>query len=380
MPNEGRRLAFLNYYLSRRTVDLDGVTTQQLARQTAGLNLKNLEDILLESVAAGSVTVGRVKAAKDRIIASSYSEIAEMLEPLDGGLDALGGMDDLKRFMTNRIVTPINDGRLQHVTKGLLLVGPPGTGKTYAVRALAGSVGYNVVSLKAENIQSSLVGASERALKRFFAFSIALAPTIIFIDEIDQGNMGKRATNDNNPVAGNLFNQVLQFMSDETLRGRVIVIAASNRPDMLDPALMRPGRMDAIVPVMLPEYGDRKLIAVSAAKGFGATITPDALDALAQNTDRYSAADIASIMRDATWSGKALLMVNDVIDAVDDHQSNTADKADWYESLAIAACNKKSLLPARFRALANDRVALTAQIKATAPSNEEYGLRGPREV
>src|SRR5207248_5393078 len=125
-------------------------------------------------------------------------------------------------------------GKAVNAPIGLLRVGPPGTGKTFFVRALSKEIGFNAVLLNLANILGGIVGESERNLKKFFTFARALAPVLIFIDELDQTDISRRGTGSGNPVAANLFNSMLQFMNDETLRGRVIVVFASNRPDLID--------------------------------------------------------------------------------------------------------------------------------------------------
>jgi ATP-dependent 26S proteasome regulatory subunit len=351
LPDEPARRAFIDYYTTSRGVALaDGLSPEALGRLTAGLNLRHIEDILLAGAERGGVTAALVKQRKDEVIRTEFSEVAEMLDPLPGGLGALGGLAHVKAWVEAEVIAPMTQGRIQDVPKGILLVGPPGTGKTYLARALAGAVNMNCVSLQAAKIQSSLVGASERALARFFRFARSLAPTIVFVDEIDQSDLGSRGNASGNPVAKNLFGALLQFLGDESIRGRVIVLFASNRPDLLDEALLRFGRMDAIVPVLLPEAADRAAIAQVHLAARGATADAVALAALADGTDRYSAADVAAVVTKAVKLARAAgrrdaVSADDIRAALRVMRPRTPQIADRFTRLAIEACNDLSLLP-----------------------------------
>jgi transitional endoplasmic reticulum ATPase len=262
-PDREARREFLDWYLAVRErrqkpiALLERLTSAEVANLTAGLNLRNLEDILLTAYGQGGLTRALLKLTKDRIISAEYSAVAEMIDPLPGGFRDIGGVEVFKSYCERRIMTPLRKGKLENVPRGMMLVGPPGTGKTYGLRALAGEISFTAVALNIAKIMGGIVGESERNLATFLGFCRALAPCIIFIDEFDQTEFSQRGDQSGNPVAKNMFGALLQFMSDETLRGKVIVIFASNRPDKIDPAMKRSGRIDAIVPMLLPERDDR---------------------------------------------------------------------------------------------------------------------------
>ncbi|MGH2480957.1 MAG: AAA family ATPase, partial [Ktedonobacteraceae bacterium] len=214
-PDYTARAAYLNWYLTRleqrgRAINLVELDREELARVTAGLSLRNLEDVLLLGAKEGGVTRLSVKSYKDQIIASENTETAEMLEPLEGGFSEVGGMEKLKAWFAAEIIQPVRLGALGDVPKGVLLAGPPGTGKTYIVKALAREVGFNAVALNLENILGSLLGESERKLKEFFSFCRSLAPVLVFLDELDQSDVSRRGTNSGNPAAANLFSAMLR--------------------------------------------------------------------------------------------------------------------------------------------------------------------------
>ena len=387
LPDFDARRAYVTWYLNMREerskpitlVDLD---QEELARATAGLSLRHIEDILLMATRAGGVTRLLVKARKDDIITQEFSEVAEMIDPLPGGFSDLGGMDRLITWCEEEIITPIREGRSADVPKGVLLAGPPGTGKTYLVRGLARSIGFNAVALNLENILDSLVGQSEKKLRRFFQFARALAPVLIFVDEIDQSDISKRGNNSGNPVASNLFSAMLRFMSDETLRGKVIVFFASNRPDLIDSALKRFGRIDAIIPVLLPDEEARFSIVIKQAQTQETAITEEAARAIAQTAIKYSAGDLAAVVNKAKKlakkRGTTEISLEDAVRAMKALTPETPRIADWYTLKAIQACNDTDLLPPEAASLAEDPQTLKEKLREAEPP-ESVAAQGPRE-
>lgn len=379
LPSREERLTYLSWYLQlrqerQRPIPLnEGMTVGELANLTAGLTLRHLEDILLLGAKAGGVDRLLVKARKDAIIKGEFSDIAEMIEPLPGGFNSVGGMERLISWMRAELIVPIREGMLLDAPKGVLLVGPPGTGKTYLVRAVSAEIGFNCVALRAENVLSSFVGQSEKQLKQFFAFARALAPVLIFMDELDQSDMSRRGNGSGNPVASNLFNQMLQFMSDETLRGKVLVVFASNRPDLIDPALLRFGRMDAIVPVLLPEEEMRHDMIRVQADTQSVTIAEDALGWLASKTEKYSAADLAAVVTKARKlaARRSLRQIEqqDAEAAWRFIRPATPAIANRYTLLAVQACNDAELLPPAYASMLEDREALQARVRAASEAD-----------
>ncbi|PWU23894.1 hypothetical protein C5B42_01370 [Candidatus Cerribacteria bacterium 'Amazon FNV 2010 28 9'] len=371
LPIREERERYITRYLAKRDerkkkIPLLDLTVPELANLTAGLNLRHVEDILLLAYRSGGVSRALVKGRKDAIITSEYSEIAEMIEPLPGGFTALGGMDHLVNWARTELIDPLRQGSLD-VPKGVLLVGPPGTGKTYFLRALAFEVGFNAVMLRSENILSKWLGESEAKLKKFFEFVRALTPCLVFFDELDQSEMSQRGNASGNPVASNLFNQMLQVMSDETLRGKMIAFFASNRPDLIDSALLRFGRMDAIIPVLLPDEPARAGIARVQAIGQGMTMAEEAVTRLAARTIDYSAADIAAVVAKAKKLARRAthkqIEEEDVDAALGFIRPSTPQIARRYTLLAIEACNDGEMLPPQYAAELADRQRLKAKIR-----------------
>ena len=242
---------------------------------------------------------------------------------------------------------------------------------TYFARALAREIGFNAVSLNLENILGSLVGESERKLQQFFNFARALAPVLVFLDELDQSDVSRRGNSSGNPVAANLFSAMLRFMGDETLRGKVIFLFASNRPDLIDPAMMRSGRIDAIIPVRLPGEAARYGIVLAQARTQQIAIDEDAARAIAAFTKKYSAADLMAIVKKArkltTGREPRRITLDEATRALKSLKPSSPQLADWYTMLAVRACSDTDLLDEDEAALKDDPRALQSKIKELQP-------------
>jgi transitional endoplasmic reticulum ATPase len=369
LPTREDRLAYLRWRAATNEEPLPFVdlTEDHMASLTAGLNLRHLEDLCLLSAQSGGMTRALLKRWKDEVIAAEFGGIAEMLDPLEGGFAAVGGMDTLVQLAREEIIAPIAAGRLRDVPKGICLVGPPGTGKTWYCRALAAELGFNAVSLRASKILGSRVGDSERNLAAFFEFVQALAPTMVFFDEIDQSDMAQRGNDSGNPVAKNLFSNLLQFLSDESLRGKVIVFLASNRPDLLDSALLRSGRMDLIVPVLLPDAAARRQILAVQIRTLGLAVPDSVIAELVEAATNYSAADLAAVLRKAAQLARrraeATITAETASDALRFIRVATPLTAEYYTKLAIRACNDAEFLPPDYRAAFADPQSLDARLQ-----------------
>ena len=184
--------------------------------------------------------------------------------------------------------------------KGVLMVGPPGTGKTLMARAVAGEAGVPFLAITGSSFVELFVGVGASRVRDLFADARKLAPSIIFIDEIDaiggrRGAWGSFATNDEREQT---LNQMLAEMDGFDPDTGVVVIAATNRPETLDPALLRPGRFDRTVEIPLPNMAERAAIVAVHAKG--KQLAPDVdFAVIARGTPGFSGADLANLVNEA---------------------------------------------------------------------------------
>ena len=217
-------------------------------------------------------------------------------------LDDVGDMEPVKQALTETVLWPLSYpdtfARLGvQPARGVLLYGPPGCGKTFLVRAIAGSGQANVLSVKGAELLSKWVGESERAVRELFRRAREAAPALVFLDEVD-ALAPLRGQSTDSGVADRVVAALLSELDGiEGLRD-VVVIGATNRPDLIDPALLRPGRMGRLVYVPPPDAEARAAILRAASKN---TPLGEGIDlaAVAADTDGYSAADLAELVREA---------------------------------------------------------------------------------
>jgi len=365
LPDTTAREQFIKAYLDSWGIQME-MSAPELARAAAGLSLVHIEAIFLTADSVGSLSWELVRQAKADIIRGEYAGLLSIMEPTYG-FEAVGGMEQLKTWARNEIMRPVREGRINDVPGGVLFVGPPGTGKSHFVRALAREVGFNAVALNLENIMSKWQGQSERDMARALGVVKSLSPVLLFMDELDQSEGASRGQNSGSPSGKNIFNQLLQFLADPANRGKVIFFGASNRPDLIDPALMRFGRIDAIVPIMLPSAAERSAVALASANSQGCPIAPTAQDIIAIGSDRYSCADVTAIVTKARKlmgrRGGDCIEPADAQAALACIRPATLKQATYFEGLALDACNDIELLPEGYRG----RIANRAEA-GTTPS------------
>jgi transitional endoplasmic reticulum ATPase len=213
-------------------------------------------------------------------------------------LSDVGNYEATKKELTDSIIFPIEQrgvSRAYNVkpVRGVLLFGPPGTGKTMIMKALANEIHVGFYLIKASNLVSSMPGETERRLANVFKIARKNQPCVLFIDEIDSiGRSRQRSNPDESRRA--MLTQILMEMDGFRRSDRIIVVGATNAPQILDSALMRPGRFDRIIYMPLPDYNGRKEIFKKylAKLPVSGTIK---LDEIAKATERYSGADIRNV-------------------------------------------------------------------------------------
>ncbi len=251
------------------------------------------------------VTKNDFETALSGISPSALREV--LVEKPNVQWDDIGGLQKAKRALWESVEGPLRhpdvfEEMKIRTPKGILLYGPPGTGKTLLAKAVATTSEANFISIKGPEIFNKYVGESERAVREIFKKARQVAPCVIFFDEID-ALLSVRGKQDETGVTQRIVNQFLAEVDGLQTLQNVLVIGATNRPDMVDPAMLRPGRFDILLHVEAPDLDARKeILAVHTVKrGIPGSDKLD-LDKLAAKTENFSGADIEGLVRTAVMN------------------------------------------------------------------------------
>jgi transitional endoplasmic reticulum ATPase len=281
-----------------------GADLEALCREAAMVCLRKLLDRI--DLSQKRITYGQL--ASLRVTMSEFLQGFQAVEPSairevfvevpNVQWDDVGGLEPIKQQLREAITWPLKYESLfaqarVRPARGVLLAGPPGVGKTMIAKAAATESQVNFISVKGPELLSKFVGESERAIREIFSKARQAAPCLMFFDEIDGLCSTRQSGSQDSGVAGRVLSQFLAEMDGiEELNG-VFVLAATNRPDMVDPALRRYGRFEQTIEVGLPDKASRKAILHVHLKNRPLAEKPD-LDDLAERTEGFSGADIAS--------------------------------------------------------------------------------------
>ncbi len=217
--------------------------------------------------------------------------------------DDIGGLDDVKQQLREAVEWPLKHPEVFEKMgirppRGILLYGPPGCGKTLLAKAVATESGANFIAIKGPEILSKWVGESEKAIREIFRRARQVAPAVIFFDEIDAIAPARGFRYDSSGVTDRIVNQLLAEMDGIQTLKNVVVIGATNRADIIDPALLRPGRFDRIIYVPPPDKKARlEILKVHTRK---VPLDKDVdLERIAELTEGYSGADLEALVREA---------------------------------------------------------------------------------
>lgn len=217
--------------------------------------------------------------------------------------DDVGGLEEVKKLLKEAVEWPLKNPESYRdigveAPKGVLLYGPPGTGKTLLAKAIAHESDANFITAKGSDLLSKWYGESEKRIAEVFMRARQVAPSIVFLDELDSLAPIRGISAGEPQVTARILNQLLSEMDGlEELRG-VVVIGATNRPDIIDPALIRPGRFDELILVPVPDEGARKEIFKVHTQKMALAEDVD-IEKLVSLTDRYTGADIAAVCKKA---------------------------------------------------------------------------------
>lgn len=337
-----------------RNVPSEDLRLSEIADRTPGFVIADLQALIREAAlraAARASATGAAPVLRQQDLLGALSVIRPLsrsaTEEVAVGsvtFDDVGDMAETKQALTEAVLWPLQHpdtfARLGvQPPRGVLLYGPPGCGKTFVVRALASTGRLSVHAVKGAELMDKWVGSSEKAVRELFQRARASAPSLVFLDEIDALAPRRGQSVDSGVTDRVVASLLTELDGIEPLRD-VVVLGATNRPDLIDPALLRPGRLERLVFVEPPDAAARREILATAGKSIPlATEGPDAvdLDALAAELDGYSAADCVALLREA-----ALTAMRRSIDAAD---VTAADVARARETV------RPSLDPAQVQAL-----------------------------
>ncbi|MDD1670050.1 MAG: AAA family ATPase, partial [Methanomicrobiales archaeon] len=217
----------------------------------------------------------------------------------------VGGLEEVKQDLREAVEWPLKFGEVYSALKtkppkGILLFGPPGTGKTLLAKAVANESECNFISVKGPELLSKWVGESEKGVREVFRKARQAAPSIIFFDEVDALVPRRGMYMGSSHVTESVVSQILTELDGLEELKNVVVLGATNRPDMIDPALLRPGRLDRIIYVPPPDAESRRKIFDVYLAGAREILSPEiSLDDLVNRTDGYVGADIEALVREA---------------------------------------------------------------------------------
>ncbi|PIV70480.1 MAG: ATPase [Euryarchaeota archaeon CG01_land_8_20_14_3_00_38_12] len=294
-------------YLADVTHGFVGADLAALAREAAMKTLRRyLPDIDLEKpmpteiLEKMEVTMEDFKNALKGIEPSALREV--FLETPNVKWDDVGGLENVKQKLKEAVEWPLkNSEAFKRMgikpPKGILLFGAPGTGKTLLAKAVATESEANFISVKGPELISKWVGESEKALREIFKKAKQASPSIVFLDELDAIAPIRGWGAGDSRVTERMVNQLLTSMDGMEALENVVVIGATNRPDILDRALLRAGRFDRLVQIPVPDKDARLKILEVHTKDM--PLKDVSLEELAEKTDGYVGADIESLCREA---------------------------------------------------------------------------------
>ncbi|MHA1764013.1 MAG: CDC48 family AAA ATPase [Promethearchaeota archaeon] len=313
-----------------------------LRRYLPKINLESemIDPELLEEI---EVTKEDFDAALKEVMPSGIREV--FVEVPNVKWDQIGGLDDLKQRLIEAVEWPLSNPQIFsrmgiRPPKGILLYGPPGCGKTLLARAVATESKANFISIKGPELLSKWVGESEKAIREIFRKAKMAAPCIIFFDEFDSIAPSRGRYTSDSGVTEKVLSQFLTELDGLEINKDIVVIAATNRPDILDPALIRPGRIDRILLVHPPDKEGRlEILKIFTEKMPLASNLK--VEDLLDMTEGFSGADIESWCREAAMNALRENMRARVVNL--DHfiearkvisKSITPEIIKWYEDFS----------------------------------------------
>ena len=337
--------------LSAMTHGYTGADLSALGRETAMKALRRyLPQINLEEERIPPAVLEKMEVTMDDFL-GAYKEVTPTamrevyIEVSTVHWDDIGGLDEVKQHLKEAVEWPIkNPGMFTRLgiraPKGILLYGPPGCGKTLLARAVATESEANFITIKGPEVFSKWLGESEKAIREVFRKARMAAPSVVFLDEIDSLTPRRDMGMSDNGAFERVISQLLTEMDGITTLQDVVIIAATNRPNMVDPAVMRPGRFDRLIYVPEPDEKSRLQVLKLYTKVMPISAEVD-LNQLTTLTKYYSGADIESLCREAAMHAlrhdaeAKIVTMKDFLDALKEMgPSISPDMEKWYKSFS----------------------------------------------
>lgn len=354
VPTYDERLAFVDA-LGDAGIEM-AIERDEYARLTAGLTRLLIEDIALRSKRLGQPVSRDLCIERSRkLISQEYGGMVEFIDP-DHGLADVGGLSHVKRTM-NEVVAQLADGD-PNTPLQVLFSGPPGTGKTFVADATARDAGAIAFRFDPSACLGGIVGESEGKFGKVLRMFESLGRCVIFVDEIDQAFA--RGT-EGDPVGPHIFKMWLEFTCRKEHRGRILIISATNRPDQIDAAQKRDGRIDLKVPFLPPSDTDRvEILDRLAIRFLGGPVD---VASIALTTDGWTPAELETLARKAakvvkqeraTRENALPFAMTRIVSTTKDVRHQTL--------LALAEINDLDVLPDDYQDAARDRDRLQADL------------------
>ncbi|MBS0481707.1 MAG: CDC48 family AAA ATPase [Proteobacteria bacterium] len=361
--------------LARTTHGFVGADLGALAREAAmdavrrimpqlDLEAQTIPPEVLESL---TVTLDDFRSALKRVQPSAMREV--MVQVPNVGWNDVGGVEQAEEQLKEGIELPLkNPDAFRRLgirpAKGFLLYGPPGTGKTLLAKAVAKESEANFISIKSSDLLSKWYGESEQQISRLFARARQVAPCVVFIDEIDS-LVPARGTSGNEPqVTARVVNTILAEMDGMEELSSVVLIGATNRPGLVDPALLRPGRLDELIYVGTPDAAGREHILKIHTARMPLARDVD-LAAIAAGAERFTGADLEDVVRRAGLA--AIRRTNGKADKVNAH--------DFAEALAASRATVSAEMEAEYMKMKGELKKRAAEVTA-----QQIGFLAPGMV
>ncbi|OBT52885.1 hypothetical protein VE04_06520 [Pseudogymnoascus sp. 24MN13] len=356
-------------------LDLAGQTDGYMPGDLVLLVSRARNDALIRSVSETSskIQLGKVdfQSALKGFTPASLRNVT--LQTSTTTFDSIGGLHETRKVLLETLQYPTTYAPIfaqcpLRLRSGLLLYGYPGCGKTMLASAVAGECGLNFISVKGPEILNKYIGASEKSVRDLFDHAEAARPCVLFFDEFD--SIAPKRGHDSTGVTDRVVNQLLTQMDGAEGLSGVYVLAATSRPDLIDPALLRPGRLDKSLICDLPTYDDR--IDILRALGKKLKLSNEVIDGpegglreIAHRTEGYSGADLQALVSNAQLEA--------IHDVLGDQDHTTPSKANNKRGAktGVSPTSAKSFIQFRYGEAENEA---EVEARATAGSNRSKAL------